>query len=111
MTILAFGCTAGDYFTNTSLAKMGYSIMAITACYAGELYNQIVGFGLSLFIATIKSKDKIINFKIFTPETKNTYGYLCCIILAAIIISELLNKIITLILLYIHSYNYNQRVG
>jgi len=35
MTFLAYGNSAGDYFTNGTLAAMGYGNMALTACYAG----------------------------------------------------------------------------
>lgn len=35
MTFLAFGNSAGDFFTNGALSEMGLGIMGMTACYAG----------------------------------------------------------------------------
>ena len=33
---------------------MGYGIMALTACYAGQLFNLLVGFGFSIVISSLK---------------------------------------------------------
>jgi len=35
LTLLAFGNSAGDMFTNLELSRLGFGVMAITACYAG----------------------------------------------------------------------------
>jgi len=35
MTILAWGNSIGDYFANSSLARLGYGVMAVTGCFAG----------------------------------------------------------------------------
>ncbi|EGR31643.1 sodium calcium exchanger protein, putative [Ichthyophthirius multifiliis] len=54
MTFLAFGNSAGDFFTNPQLAKMGYGIMALSGCFAGQVFNSLVGFGLVLVFQTQK---------------------------------------------------------
>lgn len=50
MTVLSYGNSAGDYFTNSSLSKLGYGIMAMTACFAGQLFNLLAGFGATITI-------------------------------------------------------------
>ena len=46
VTILAWGNSIGDMATNTAMAKKGLGNMAITACYAGPVFNILVGLGL-----------------------------------------------------------------
>lgn len=35
MTVLAWGNSATDFFLNSSLASIGYGVMAATGCFAG----------------------------------------------------------------------------
>ena len=53
VTILAWGNSIGDMATNTAMAKKGLGNMAITACYAGPVFNILVGLGLG-FLSWIK---------------------------------------------------------
>lgn len=46
LTVLAWGNSIGDFFTNRSIAKAGKGNMAITACYAGPVFNMLMGLGL-----------------------------------------------------------------
>jgi len=65
MTFLAFGNSAGDYFTNGELSKKGYGVMALTACYSGQLFNMLIGFGLTMVIGASLNAEKILKFNIF----------------------------------------------
>ena len=53
LTVLAWGNSIGDMATNTAMAKKGLGNMAITACYAGPVFNILVGLGLG-FLSWIK---------------------------------------------------------
>lgn len=53
VTILAWGNSIGDMATNTAMAKKGLGNMAITACYAGPVFNILVGLGLG-FLSWIR---------------------------------------------------------
>ncbi|KAL3137711.1 hypothetical protein ABBQ38_004978 [Trebouxia sp. C0009 RCD-2024] len=53
VTVLAWGNSIGDMATNTAMARKGLGNMAITACYAGPVFNILVGLGLG-FLAWIK---------------------------------------------------------
>ena len=46
VTVLAWGNSIGDMATNTAMAKKGLGNMAMTACYAGPVFNILVGLGL-----------------------------------------------------------------
>lgn len=52
LTVLAWGNSIGDFFTNISVAKQGLGSMAIAGCYAGPVFNILIGFGLSLVYAS-----------------------------------------------------------
>lgn len=53
VTVLAWGNSIGDMAINTAMAKKGLGNMAITACYAGPVFNILVGLGLG-FLSWIK---------------------------------------------------------
>jgi Ca2+/Na+ antiporter len=55
LTILAWGNSIGDFFTNTAVAKQGLGAMAIAGCYAGPVFNILMGFGTALVYATVQS--------------------------------------------------------
>ena len=57
VTVLAWGNSIGDMATNTAMAKKGLGNMAITACYAGPVFNILVGLGLG-FLTWIKDSTK-----------------------------------------------------
>ena len=48
LTVLAWGNSIGDFFSNTSLARRGLGEMAIAGCYGGPVFNILVGLGLSV---------------------------------------------------------------
>jgi len=46
ITVLAWGNSVGDFSTNVAMAKKGLGNMAITACFAGPVFNMLVGLGV-----------------------------------------------------------------
>ena len=45
LTVLAWGNSVGDLSTNLTMARRGLGNMAITACFAGPIFNVLVGLG------------------------------------------------------------------
>lgn len=45
LTVLAWGNSMGDLSANMTMAKKGLANMAITACFAGPVFNILVGLG------------------------------------------------------------------
>ncbi|KAL4455001.1 hypothetical protein ABPG74_006383 [Tetrahymena malaccensis] len=85
LTLLAYGNSSGDFFTNTQLSKMGYGVMAMTGCFAGQGFNLYIGFGFALVMQT-KSSD--YDFNLFKASTVNEWlnnGIAITVLLAAII--------------------------
>lgn len=54
LTILAWGNSSGDLMANLSIAKKGFSEMAMTGCYAGPLFNALIGLGLTTLRINMK---------------------------------------------------------
>jgi sodium/potassium/calcium exchanger 6 len=62
MTLLAWGNSSADLVANLAIAKIGLSSTALTACFAGPLFNLLLGLGVSLMIS---SYDDGVEFRIF----------------------------------------------
>eukprot|EP00743_Colponemidia_sp_Colp-15_P003529 GILK01003807.1.p1 GENE.GILK01003807.1~~GILK01003807.1.p1 ORF type:complete len:702 (+),score=98.26 GILK01003807.1:39-2108(+) len=54
LTIVAWGNSVGDLVANTAIARKGNADMAVTGCFAGPMFNMLIGLGVSLLIATRK---------------------------------------------------------
>lgn len=55
LTVLAWGNSVGDLFTNTAVARQDLGEMALAGCYGGPVFNILMGFGTSLVYASSKS--------------------------------------------------------
>jgi solute carrier family 24 (sodium/potassium/calcium exchanger), member 6 len=55
LTILAWGNSMGDLSANMTMARKGLANMAMTACFAGPVFNILVGLGLGFSSLAAKS--------------------------------------------------------
>ncbi|GMF30708.1 unnamed protein product [Phytophthora lilii] len=51
--VLAWGNSIGDLVSNMAIARDGFPTMAFAGCFAGPMFNLLIGIGLSLTIAII----------------------------------------------------------
>ncbi|KAF1815860.1 hypothetical protein P152DRAFT_464570 [Eremomyces bilateralis CBS 781.70] len=71
LTIFAVGNSLGDLVANITVARLGYPVMALSACFGGPMLNILLGIGLSGGYMTIgrashtheKHPDQSIRFK------------------------------------------------
>ncbi|XP_008334960.1 mitochondrial sodium/calcium exchanger protein [Cynoglossus semilaevis] len=61
LTLLAWGNSIGDCFSDITIARQGYPRMAISACFGGIIFNMLfgVGWGCVAQMATTKSDVQI----------------------------------------------------
>uniref|UniRef100_A0A8C5P349 Solute carrier family 8 (sodium/lithium/calcium exchanger), member B1 n=1 Tax=Jaculus jaculus TaxID=51337 RepID=A0A8C5P349_JACJA len=55
LTLLAWGNSIGDVFSDFTLARQGYPRMAFSACFGGIIFNILVGVGLGCLLQIIRS--------------------------------------------------------
>merc|ERR1711907_445752 len=46
VTVVAWGNSVGDLVADVAAAKKGYANMGMTACFAGPIFNLIIGLGI-----------------------------------------------------------------
>ncbi|XP_042297434.1 mitochondrial sodium/calcium exchanger protein isoform X2 [Sceloporus undulatus] len=56
LTLLAWGNSIGDMFSDLTVARQGYPRMAFSACFGGIIFNMLVGVGLGCLLQMSSSK-------------------------------------------------------
>ncbi|TKV99222.1 hypothetical protein SEVIR_8G030200v4 [Setaria viridis] len=54
MTVLAWGNSVGDLVSDVALARAGQPTIAIAGCFAGPMFNMLVGLGTALLVQTAR---------------------------------------------------------
>lgn len=57
LTIFAVGNSLGDLVADITVARLGYPVMALSACFGGPMLNILLGIGISGLYMTIKEAD------------------------------------------------------
>lgn len=52
VTVLAWGNSIGDLVADVALARSGEPVVALAGCYAGPMFNMLIGLGLAFIIKT-----------------------------------------------------------
>ncbi|XP_041643086.1 mitochondrial sodium/calcium exchanger protein isoform X1 [Cheilinus undulatus] len=55
LTLLAWGNSIGDCFSDITIARQGYPRMAISACFGGIIFNMLFGVGLGCLMQIYKT--------------------------------------------------------
>jgi sodium/potassium/calcium exchanger 6 len=58
LTIFAVGNSLGDLVADVTVAKLGYPVMALSACFGGPMLNILLGIGLSGLYVTLRHGTK-----------------------------------------------------
>uniref|UniRef100_A0A8B9PLU8 Mitochondrial sodium/calcium exchanger protein n=1 Tax=Apteryx owenii TaxID=8824 RepID=A0A8B9PLU8_APTOW len=56
LTLLAWGNSVGDTFSDLTMARQGYPRMAFSACFGGIIFNILVGVGLGCLLQMTSSQ-------------------------------------------------------
>uniref|UniRef100_A0A182JQK2 Sodium/calcium exchanger membrane region domain-containing protein n=1 Tax=Anopheles christyi TaxID=43041 RepID=A0A182JQK2_9DIPT len=63
LSLLAWGNSVGDLFSNVALARQGYGKMAFAACFGGPLLNLCLGLGLTLMIKAFSVQNLVADVR------------------------------------------------
>lgn len=55
LTLLAWGNSIGDCFSDITIARQGYPRMAISACFGGIIFNMLFGVGLGCLVQMVQT--------------------------------------------------------
>lgn len=80
LTIFAVGNSLGDLVADITVAKLGYPVMALSACFGGPMLNILLGIGVSGTYLTVrkashkrhKHPDRPIVYQPFSIEVSTT---------------------------------------
>lgn len=56
LTLLAWGNSIGDCFSDITIARQGYPRMAIAACFGGIIFNMLFGVGLGCLVQMYRTR-------------------------------------------------------
>jgi len=57
ITVLAMGMSIADLKVNAAVAKQGFARMALTGCFAGPMFNLLIGLGSSIVMTIAKGNN------------------------------------------------------
>ncbi|MCJ1360104.1 MAG: hypothetical protein MMC33_010107 [Icmadophila ericetorum] len=80
LTIFAVGNSLGDLVANVTVARLGYPMMALSACFGGPMLNILLGIGISGLYMMIRDGNgrhdrhptRPVKYKAFQIEVDNT---------------------------------------
>nr|XP_006640531.1 PREDICTED: sodium/potassium/calcium exchanger 6, mitochondrial [Lepisosteus oculatus] len=59
LTLLAWGNSIGDCFSDITIAHQGYPRMAISACFGGIIFNMLFGVGLGCLVQMLHNHQPV----------------------------------------------------
>jgi sodium/potassium/calcium exchanger 6 len=103
LTIFAVGNSLGDLVADITVARLGYPVMALSACFGGPMLNILLGIGLSGLYMTItqandkhaKHPNKKLKYKPYEIEVSGTLvvsGITLLVTLVGLLIAVPMNK-------------------
>lgn len=103
LTIFAVGNSLGDLVADITVARLGYPVMALSACFGGPMLNILIGIGVSGLYMTIKEANnkhskhpgKDIKYKPYHIEVSRTLmvsGATLLVTLVGLLVAVPMNK-------------------
>ncbi|KAL4109169.1 hypothetical protein PRIC1_000872 [Phytophthora ramorum] len=86
VSVLAWGNSIGDLVSNMAIARDGFPTMAFAGCFAGPMFNMLIGIGLSLTIAIVSRGPLSMGEP--SPLVYLGFGYLLLSLLLNIVIAS-----------------------
>ena len=91
LTVLAWGNSMGDLSANMTMAKKGLANMAITACFAGPVFNILIGLGGGFATLNSITGELVTEVKL-TPSINVGLGFLAANCLLVVVSGLVVNR-------------------
>jgi len=91
LTVLAWGNSMGDLSANMTMAKKGLANMAITACFAGPVFNILIGLGGGFATLNSITGDLVTEVQL-TPSINVGLGFLAANCLLVVVSGLIVNR-------------------
>lgn len=92
LTVFAMGNSLGDLVSNMTIAKMGYPMMALSACFGGPMLNIMVGVGVSCLVVMLQQRKSDEAYRIELSPTLGISGITLLLTLLLLLVAVPLNK-------------------
>lgn len=83
LSVLAWGNSMADLSANLTMARKGLANMAITACFAGPVFNILIGLGAGFGVLRSATGNDINNVELTSPIAT---GFVFCFISCAMLV-------------------------
>ncbi|RKF73987.1 putative sodium calcium exchanger protein [Golovinomyces cichoracearum] len=111
LTIFAVGSSLGDLVADITIARLGFPVMALSACFGGPMLNILLGIGLSGIYVTVSEANSKhienpghgIKYRPYEIEVSNT------LIISAVTL--LITLVGILIAVPLHGWVMKRRIG
>uniref|UniRef100_A0A7S4N156 Sodium/calcium exchanger membrane region domain-containing protein n=1 Tax=Odontella aurita TaxID=265563 RepID=A0A7S4N156_9STRA len=91
LTVLAWGNSMGDLSANMTMARKGLANMAITACFAGPVFNILIGLGGGFMTLKGVTGEAVKEVKM-TPSIEAGFFFLLCNCVLLLVSGVAINK-------------------
>jgi len=90
VTVFAMGNSLSDFVADVTVARMGYPMMAMSACFGGPMLNILLGVGVSGLILNLTSSGEV--YKVTISPTLLVSTISLFLVLTSMLIVVPLNK-------------------
>ncbi|KAH9902176.1 Sodium/calcium exchanger protein-domain-containing protein [Xylariomycetidae sp. FL2044] len=111
LTVFAVGNSIGDLVADITVARLGYPVMALSACFGGPLLNILLGIGLGGAFQTIHAANKRKHKHPDRPFQYKPYHIQVSGTLMVSAIALLITLLALLIFLPINKWVMSRRIG
>lgn len=85
LTVLAWGNSIGDLVADVAVARAGQPAMAMAGCFAGPMFNMLVGFGLALAMKATRMHPSPYRLE-YNPSIVIAFGFLFASLLGSLLV-------------------------
>lgn len=85
LTVLAWGNSIGDLVADVAVARAGQPAMAMAGCFAGPMFNMLVGFGLALALKASRMHPAPYLLE-YNPSIVVAFGFLFVSLLGSLLV-------------------------